>query len=388
MAVLSFPRFPFCTHNSPPPRPPPCRRAFSAPATAGMAQTSGGQSAVLWFKQDLRLEDHPGLVQAAKSPALVPLYVFDHRILSHYSDEMLELVVFALDDLRKLLKGLRSNLMIRFGSSENVIRDVVQEVKAANVFAEEEAEYHLRKVMDIVEETLAQTPFLDCSPSIVQWQAPFYNIKNLKGLPTFYVDFKKLRLPVTSPVSVPNLSGVELELEWGSLPTLEEVKKFMNQSPFKLKGGWTLMDVSTATILQKKLLESRQVNSRDLTFKDTQIKSWYKSVFVTQKGNTVGGGTSSILNGLAAYLRDLEGTARNDWQEVHDRLCDTESWDGASFSSLFGPALWLGIISRRRLYYEAIKYEKERNAGFLSLFGYSTATVAAAADAVCSMEVP
>uniref|UniRef100_A0A2P2KGL4 Uncharacterized protein MANES_14G034100 n=1 Tax=Rhizophora mucronata TaxID=61149 RepID=A0A2P2KGL4_RHIMU len=264
----------------------------------------------------------------------------------------------------------------------------LEQVKAANVFAEEEAEYHLRKVMDIVEETLAQTPFLDCSPSIVQWQAPFYNIKNLKGLPTFYVDFKKLRLPVTSPVSVPNLSGVELELEWGSLPTLEEVKKFMNQSPFKLKGGWTLMDVSTATILQKKLLESRQVNSRDLTFKDTQIKSWYKSVFVTQKGNTVGGGTSSILNGLAAYLRDLEGTARNDWQEVHDRLCDTESWDGASFSSLFGPALWLGIISRRRLYYEAIKYEKERNAGFLSLFGYSTATVAAAADAVCSMEVP
>lgn len=32
-------------------------------------------------------------------------------------------------------------------------------------------------------------------------------------------------------------------------------------------------------------------------------------------------------------------------------------------------------------------YEKERNAGFLSPFGYSAATVAAAIDAVCSMEV-
>lgn len=39
------------------------------------------------------------------------------------------------------------------------------------------------------------------------------------------------------------------------------------------------------------------------------------------------------------------------------------------------------------MHYEAIKYEKERNAGFLSPFGYSAASVAAAADAVCSMEV-
>lgn len=61
--------------------------------------------------------------------------------------------------------------------------------------------------------------------------------------------------------------------------------------------------------------------------------------------------------------------------------------DGASFFALFGPALCLGIISRRRVYYESIKYEKERNAGFLSPFGYSTATVSASADTVCSMEV-
>lgn len=66
---------------------------------------------------------------------------------------------------------------------------------------------------------------------------------------------------------------------------------------------------------------------------------------------------------------------------------NTESRKGASFRALFGSALYLGIISRRRVYYEAIKYEKERNAGFLSPFGYSAPTVAAAVDAVCSMEV-
>lgn len=72
---------------------------------------------------------------------------------------------------------------------------------------------------------------------------------------------------------------------------------------------------------------------------------------------------------------------------VHERIRETESREGASFYALFGPALSLGILSRRRVYYEAIKYEKERNAGFLSPFGYSVSTVAAAVDAVCSMEV-
>lgn len=72
---------------------------------------------------------------------------------------------------------------------------------------------------------------------------------------------------------------------------------------------------------------------------------------------------------------------------VHDRIREAESREGASFYALFGPALSLGILSRRRVYYEAIKYEKERNAGFLSPFGYSAPTVAAAVYTVCSMEV-
>jgi hypothetical protein len=72
---------------------------------------------------------------------------------------------------------------------------------------------------------------------------------------------------------------------------------------------------------------------------------------------------------------------------VHAKLRASESRNGASFNALFGPALSLGIISRRRVHYEAIKYEKERNGGFIPPFGYSTATIEAAAEAVRSKEV-
>lgn len=64
-----------------------------------------------------------------------------------------------------------------------------------------------------------------------------------------------------------------------------------------------------------------------------------------------------------------------------------ESRRGASFAGLFGSALHFGTISRRRVQYEAIKYERDRNGGFLSPFGYSAATVEAAVVTVCSMEV-
>ncbi|XP_065871108.1 uncharacterized protein [Euphorbia lathyris] len=346
---------------------------------------SPSPSAILWFKQDLRLHDHPGLLQASSYPALLPLYVFDHRILSRYSDEMLEIILFALDDLRKSLKEQGSNLMIRFGGAENVIRDLVEEVKATDVFAEEEVEYHLRTTMKIVEEALTKSTLAYRNPKIVRWRTPFYDIKNLKDLPASHVDFKKL--PLTSPLLPPILPRAPMPLDWGSMPTLNELKKFMNENPFKLKETWTLIkEMSPETVLQNRKSKLRGANSSNLNFKQRQRSKVEKSVFVTEKQNVVGGGTSNILDALAGYLRYLEGTARDNWQEIHERLRNAESREGASFFALFGTSLCLGIISRRNVYYEAIKYEKERNAGFLSPFGYSATTVAAAIDAVCSME--
>lgn len=59
----------------------------------------------------------------------ISLYVLMQAIICvGYSDEMLELVLFALEDLRKSLKGQGSDVMIRFGKVENVIKELVDEV--------------------------------------------------------------------------------------------------------------------------------------------------------------------------------------------------------------------------------------------------------------------
>ncbi|XVF09684.1 hypothetical protein REPUB_Repub07fG0116100 [Reevesia pubescens] len=390
MPLLTFPRslpFPPFQFFSPPSTPRRRRPSFISSLSSATYTRSG--AAILWFKHDLRLDDHPALSDAAQThPSLLPLYVFDHRILSRYSDEMLELVLFALEDLRNSLREQGSNLMIRFGNAENVISELVKQVKATDVFVEEEVEYEMRQMIALVKDTLETSSSLDGNPDIVMWRTPLYDIKKLKDLPASYNDFEKLKLLPTSPLPPATLPVVETELDWGPLPTFSDLKEFIKEKPGKLKESWSLMKEKPAeAILKEKLSKPSSGTKRNsLNVKSIERRRLDKSVFVTKKGDIVGGGTKSVLNALAAYLRYLEGTARDDWQEVHERLRDAETRDGASFASLFGPSLCLGIVSKRRVHYEAITYEKERNAGFLSPFGYSAATVAAAARAVCSME--
>lgn len=47
------------------------------------AKGGNGEAAVVWFKNDLRIDDHPGLIEAVeKHESVIPLYVFDPCILS------------------------------------------------------------------------------------------------------------------------------------------------------------------------------------------------------------------------------------------------------------------------------------------------------------------
>lgn len=99
MAILAFPRFlsssfsPNHTLSLPTTRFLGSSSSSAAAVKMSMMRGGGaageeyssnpGGAAVLWFKHDLRIDDHPGLVAAAsRYRTVIPLYVFDHRILS------------------------------------------------------------------------------------------------------------------------------------------------------------------------------------------------------------------------------------------------------------------------------------------------------------------
>ncbi|PQM37504.1 uncharacterized protein Pyn_23173 [Prunus yedoensis var. nudiflora] len=364
--------------------PKPCR--FKAQIAVTDAEKAG--VAVVWLKHDLRIDDHPALLAASNHNAVVPLYIFDHRIISRFPEKMIEMLVLALQDLRSSLRDKGSNLMIRLGSAESAIQELVKEVQlVTTVYAEEEVEYGLRQMTGSVKGTLEAMP---SAPNFVLWRTPFYDVKSLKDIPDSYNDFTKLQLPITLPLPLATLTGGEMELDWGAIPTFDDLKEFVKANPCKVEESWaSTKEMLTETILMKEILKPGGRNIINSSFRHVQVQSkrHENSVFVTKKGHSVGGGTSNVLKALAAYLRYLEGTERDHyWKEVHERMPYAESRDGASFTTLFGPALSLGILSRRRVHFEALKYEKERDSGFLSSFGYSSATVATTVDSVCSME--
>jgi hypothetical protein len=63
---------------------------------------------------------------------------------------------------------------------------------------------------------------------------------------------------------------------------------------------------------------------------------------------------------------------------MHDHVVNLETRPGASFRGIFGNALALGTLSLRRIYQEAMDYEKARGGGWLSPFGFSSFTAEAA----------
>ncbi|KAL0541990.1 hypothetical protein IC582_022075 [Cucumis melo] len=364
-----FPYFP------PPPTPRRRRSSQFLATTHSSPNPITGPLAVLWLKHDLRIHDHPALHAASSHfPSLIPLYIFDSRILSPFS--LIE--VYSLRD-----RGL--DLLIKFGDAESVLRELVVQVKATHVFVEEEVEYELCLLMDDVSQTLST---LIRSPDLTIWRTPFYDIKSVEAIPESYDEFKKLQLPVTCPLSSPTLPCLEMELDWGTMPTFDALKEFMNSTRLNEPSDeWDSIKNTTAEAMVRAKFSKRGSNENNPSSREFRTERMGNSIFSTQRGkNFMMGGTEGVLNALAAYIRYNEGTSRDDWQALHEMVRNSESRDGASFIKLFGPAIHLGIVSKRKVHYEAVKYEKERNAGFLSPFGYSARTVAAAVDAVLSSE--
>ncbi|XP_057849899.2 uncharacterized protein LOC131060609 isoform X1 [Cryptomeria japonica] len=336
---------------------------------AGLAQSNSpekGQEevALLWFKQDLRIDDHPGLVRASQFKTLIPVYVFDHDICSRLSSQMLEMLIDAVQNLKQLLRDQNSDLIIRYGRAEDILLALVKEVNVTHIITEEELEYDWLNLVHSFSKSLATVYVSGEIPRFIFWQAHIFEFENWEEIPDSYREFQKMKKPSVPPLSCPTLPVLLLDIDRGKLPELNTLRGIV-------EGKTNLQNFKT----------NRAFNEQHLQNKES---SFFSQEAVNQMA--IGAGATTVRNALDGYLRYLEATWRDDWQEVHDRVRATETRLGASFRALFGCALSLGTISSRRVYHEAIKYERERNAGWLSPLGYSVFTIAAAVEDSISSE--
>lgn len=272
-------------------------------------------------------------------------------------------------------------------------------VQAGVIYTEEEVEQSVCSVLANVESSLSNGSFTRGNPPEIKfWSAPLYDYKSLRQLSTSRKQFLNEKFSTTTPLPPPTLPTLNVELDTGSLPTLEELKVFLKESRMAQDNWVPIKSTSARSILKAALIQRKIKSNVSLSDSDggniedittsagASGRKIAGSMFASESSLEVRGGTDITLDALDAYLKYLEGTGKASWQELHDKVRFAETRDGASFRTLFGNAIQLGVISRRRAYQETIQYERDRNAGFLSPFGYSTPTVTSAVDAICSLE--
>ncbi|NJN32340.1 MAG: DASH family cryptochrome [Synechococcales cyanobacterium RM1_1_8] len=270
---------------------------------------------LLWFRNDLRLQDHGLLAEAIRRGwEIIPCYCFDPRQFgttafgfpktgSYRAQFLLE----SLADLRRSLQALGSDLVIRQGYPEVILPELIQQLKADS-FA-----YH-REVT--TEETSVEARLkaaLQPLGTDVQtaWGATLFHPEDLPfglgEIPEVFTQFRKaIEKQVTvrdcfpTPRQLPTLPA---DLDLGILPTLSDLglepPPFDARAVLEFKGG--------ARAGQQRLQDYFWIGDRLQTYKLTR-------------------------NGMK----------------------------GADYSSKFSPWLALGCLSPREIYWQVKDYEQQR----------------------------
>jgi deoxyribodipyrimidine photo-lyase len=95
------------------------------------------ETAVMWFRRDLRVRDLPALAAAARFDRTVPVFVFDERLLTKGRFPSAVRTQFMVGCLRELDAALRERggrLVLRHGRPEQEILTLVEETGAEDVF--------------------------------------------------------------------------------------------------------------------------------------------------------------------------------------------------------------------------------------------------------------
>ena len=115
---------------------------------------------IIWFRRDLRLRDNAGLLYALKSGLpVLPIFIFDEKILSKLEDKRDARVNFLHMEINKLndeLQKLGSSILVKFGKPENVWKEIISDYCVDTVFCNRDYEQYAIERDKTVENLLSQ----------------------------------------------------------------------------------------------------------------------------------------------------------------------------------------------------------------------------------------
>ncbi|MBF2073645.1 MAG: DASH family cryptochrome [Synechococcales cyanobacterium C42_A2020_086] len=270
---------------------------------------------LIWYRTDLRIHDHEPLHQALKQQAIVvPVYCLDPRQFGQTSFGFAKTGAFraqflleSLADLRRSLRELGSDLIVRSGKPEQIIPNLVQQWQISAVHYHQEVTAEEQRVEQALKKALAAQTI----PLKQFWGHTLYHPDDLpfdqRSIPELFTAFRK-----------------QVEKQASVNPTLP--------GPRRLQALPEGIDVGEIPSVSDLGLEPVPPDPR--------------AVLPFQ------GGESAGLARLKHYIWEQDHLRR--YKETRNGML------GANYSSKFSPWLALGCLSPRYIYEQVLQYEEER----------------------------
>ena len=160
-------------------------------------------TSIWWIRRDIRLADNPALDSALKQGGVIPVFILDPQLLSHTAKIRQHFLFGGLAELDSELKKRGSGLVIRHGSPELALFNLLTSTGATTIYAEEDFTPYAR---DRDKKIAASLPL-----NLIHGQTVHHPAVVLKpdGKPyTVFTPFSKtwkaLRPPTLNPLPAPN----------------------------------------------------------------------------------------------------------------------------------------------------------------------------------------
>ena len=214
---------------------------------------------IVWFKRDLRIQDHLALSQAAAQGAVVPLYVVENEYwrLPDASARQWEFVAESLQELRAELAKIGQPLIIRKGDVISVLEKFAQMRPIAALWSHEETGNNWTFQRD---KKVAAWCRLNSVPWFqIQQNGTQRRIKSRDGWAKQWE--KTMAAPLVRPKSLMPLSFLYL----GDIPDTNDIGIQPDDCPGRQHGGRTKAEKQLATFLANRGEHYRSEMSSPLT---------------------------------------------------------------------------------------------------------------------------
>jgi deoxyribodipyrimidine photo-lyase len=187
------------------------------------------QRTIVWFRRDLRIEDHEPLYRAVLRGSVIPVFVLD-RALLHHPETATARVAFMLECLQSLDQNLRDRggrLILRSGDPVLVLPQLLQEAAADRIYAYIDYERIYGRIRDA---RLNQV--LTLQKAKIHWFEPTAGTGNLMPYQDYrafwFTEMGRSQIPAPAQVlvpdnifseSFPDLESLNLKLDQKTIPS-------------------------------------------------------------------------------------------------------------------------------------------------------------------------